>query len=165
MENMFKNISNNLFKSLSKDETLMLSISGEKSHFCRFNQSKVRQIGEVLDSRLSLSLINNGRICHGSSTLTHNLENDLKLANNELGRLKTEVVQLPEDPFLVMPSTYDSLSEKNYGKLLPASNVVESITPIIKNVDLAGIWASGNIFRGCSNSMGLLHWFETDPLN
>ena len=83
MENMFKNISNNLFKALSKDEILMLSISGENSHFCRFNQSKVRQIGEVLDSRLSLSLINNNRICHGSITLTFNLENDLITRKNK----------------------------------------------------------------------------------
>ena len=165
MENMFKNISNNLFKALSKDETLMLSISGENSHFCRFNQSKVRQIGEVLDSRLSLSLINNNRICHGSITLTFNLENDLKVASNELNRLKTEVTQLPEDPFLVMPSISDSLSEKNSGNLLSPDSVVNSITPIIKDVDLAGIWASGNIFRGCSNSMGLFHWFETDTFS
>ena len=165
MENMFKNISNNLFKTLSKDEILMLSVSGENSHFCRFNQSKVRQIGEVLDSRLSLSLINNNRICHGSITLTFNLENDLKVASNELNRLKSEVTQLPEDPFLVMPSTSDSLSEKNSGNLLSPDNVVNSITPIIKDVDLAGIWASGNIFRGCSNSMGLFHWFETDTFS
>ena len=165
MENMFKNISNNLFKALSKDEILMLSVSGENSHFCRFNQSKVRQIGEVLDSRLSLSLINNNRICHGSITLTFNLENDLKVASNELNRLKSEVTQLPEDPFLVMPSTSDSLSEKNSGNLLSPDSVVSSITPIIKDVDLAGIWASGNIFRGCSNSMGLFHWFETDTFS
>ena len=57
MENNFNKISNALFKTLNKDEILMLSISGEKSHFCRFNQSKVRQIGEVLDSNLSLSVI------------------------------------------------------------------------------------------------------------
>ncbi len=165
MENMFKQISNSLFSSLNKDEVLMLSISGENSDFCRFNQSKVRQIGEVLDSRLSLSLINDNRICHGSITLSRNLENDLKLASNELDRLKLEVAQLPNDPFLVMPSMSDSLSEVNHGDLLSSNNVVDAITPIIKEVDLAGIWASGNIFRGCSNSMGLMHWFETDTFS
>ena len=165
MENMFKQISDHLFSSLNKDEVLMLSISGENSHFCRFNQSKVRQIGEVLDSRLSLSLINDNRICHGSITLSRNLENDLKVAINELNRLKLEVIQLPKDPFLVMPSTSDSLSEKNHGSLLGSDKVVDAITPIIKDVDLAGIWASGNIFRGCSNSMGLMHWFETDTFS
>ena len=77
MENAFKKISNKLFSSLNRDEVLMLSISGENSDFCRFNQSKVRQIGEVLDSRLSLSLINDKRICHGSITLGRNLENDI----------------------------------------------------------------------------------------
>ena len=165
MENAFKKISDKLFSSLNKDEVLMLSISGENSDFCRFNQSKVRQIGEVLDSRLSLSLINDNRICHGSITLSRDLENDLKLAEDELDRLKLEVTQLLEDPFLVMPSLSDSLSEKNHGELLSSNNLVDAITPIIKNVDLAGIWASGNIFRGCSNSMGLMHWFETDTFS
>ena len=165
MENAFKKISDKLFSSLNKDEVLMLSISGENSDFCRFNQSKVRQIGEVLDSRLSLSLINDKRICHGSITLSRDLENDIKLAENELDRLKLEVTQLPKDPFLVMPSPSDSLSEKNHGDLLHSSHVVDAITPIIKNVDLAGIWASGNIFRGCSNSMGLMHWFETNTFS
>ena len=110
MENAFKKISNKLFSSLNRDEVLMLSISGENSDFCRFNQSKVRQIGEVLDSRLSLSLINDKRISHGSITLSRDLENDIKLAENELDRLKLEVTQLPKDPFLVMPSPSDSLS-------------------------------------------------------
>ena len=37
---------------------LMLSLSAENSHFCRLNQSKVRQIGEVQDIQISLSIIN-----------------------------------------------------------------------------------------------------------
>jgi hypothetical protein len=139
MENNFNKISNALFKTLNKDEILMLSISGEKSHFCRFNQSKVRQIGEVLDSNLSLSVINDKRICHGGITLSHHFEKDLKRAMNELERLKKEVKQLPVDPFLVLPSLSESLSEVNHGNLLKPENIVESITPIIKNVDLAGI--------------------------
>ena len=59
MQNNFKNLSDTLFALLDKDEILMLSLSGESSHFCRFNDSKVRQIGDVTDANLSLSIINN----------------------------------------------------------------------------------------------------------
>ena len=45
------------------------------------------------------------------------------------------------------------------------SEVVDSLSPAIKNVDLAGIWASGNIFVGFANSKGLFHWFSTDSFS
>lgn len=165
MQENFKRLSDNLFQLLSNQETLMLSLSAENSHFCRLNQSKVRQIGEVQDMQLSLSIINNNRICHGSITLTNNFDIDLDKASQELNRLKSEVKQLPEDPYLVMPSKADSIIDINKGQLLKPKDVVESITPIISSVDLAGIWASGNIYRGCSNSLGLFHWFETDTFS
>ena len=143
----------------------MLSLSAENSHFCRLNQSKVRQIGEVQDVRLSLSIINNNRVCHGSITLMNSFDADLEKAIQELDRIKKEVKQLPEDPYLVMPSKGDSMIDINRGQLLSPKDVVKSITPIISDVDLAGIWASGNIYRGCSNSLGLFHWFETDTFS
>ncbi len=165
MQENFKKLSTQLFKNINKKETLMLSLSAENSHFCRLNQSKVRQIGEVQDVRLSLSIINSNRICHGSITLMNNFEIDLKKAIHELNRIKEEVVQLPEDPYLVMPSEGDSMVDINRGDLLASKDVVDSITPIISGVDLAGIWASGNIYRGYSNSLGLFHWFETDTFS
>ncbi len=32
-------------------------------------------------------------------------------------------------------------------------------------VDLVGIWASGQIFRGNANSAGQKHWFETETFS
>ena len=162
MQDNFKSLSNQLFQLLDNNQVLTLSISGEDSHFCRFNQSKVRQIGNVTDTNLSLSIISDNRICHGGITLCNDFETNLKRSIIELNRLKNEVSQLPKDPFLVMPLNYDSLIEVNYGKLLDSKDTVNSLTPIIQDVDLSGIWASGNIYRGCANSLGLFHWFETD---
>ena len=88
MQNNFKKLSDELFQSLNSQETLMLSLSAENSHFCRLNQSKVRQIGEVQDMQISLSIINNNRICHGSITLMNNFDIDLAKATQELNRLK-----------------------------------------------------------------------------
>tara|TARA_B100002051_G_C16740627_1_gene644077 strand:- start:1341 stop:2660 length:1320 start_codon:yes stop_codon:yes gene_type:complete len=165
MNDNFKKLSSELFNLLDGDQVLTLSLSGENSHFCRLSQSKVRQIGDVLDTNISLSIIYDNRICHGGITLTNNFETDLKLASLELNRLKEEVKQLPPDPFLVMPTNTDSLVEKNEGSLLDRQDTVNSLTPIIEDVDLAGIWASGNIYRGCANSLGLFHWFETDTFS
>lgn len=164
--NFFEKLSANLFSHLDSKQILTLSLSGEESHFCRLSNSKVRQIGDVIDTNLSLSMIDNGKVCHSAITLSNNLEIDSKRAIKELQRLKSEVVQLPLDPFLVMPpKKTNSLIEVNPGKLLSKTSTVESLTDVVKDVDLAGIWASGTIFRGCSNSLGLNHWFETDTFS
>mgnify|MGYP002851198805 FL=1 len=165
MDSNFKNLSDRLFGLLDNDQILTLSLSGENSHFCRLSESKVRQIGDVIDTSLSLSIISDNRICHGGITLTNDFETNLKLASFELSRLKKEVKQLPSDPFIVMPKNSDSLIEKNQGNLLDKKQTVNSLTKIVEDVDLAGIWASGNIYRGCSNSLGLFHWFETDTFS
>ena len=78
MQENFKKLSTQLFENLNNEETLMLSLSAENSHFCRLNQSKVRQIGNVVDTRLSLSIIYDNRICHGGITLTNDFDADLK---------------------------------------------------------------------------------------
>ena len=57
MNDNFKKLSSELFNLLDGDQVLTLSLSGENSHFCRLSQSKVRQIGDVLDTNISLSII------------------------------------------------------------------------------------------------------------
>ena len=135
---------------------------GENSHFTRFNQSKVRQNGFVSDATLSITLICNQKTCSTSFSLTKNLSNDLAVALEHLNSLRSDIVFLPEDPFIVFPKEGQSSSQKKTGQLLSIDNVIDSLSPAIKNVELAGIWASGNIFIGYANSKGLFHWFSTD---
>ncbi|MDC0145003.1 TldD/PmbA family protein [bacterium] len=162
MEQFFKNLSKDILVNINSDEDLMLNFWGEDSHFTRFNQSKVRQNGFVSDATLSITLIYNQKTCSTSFSLTKNLSNDLAVALDHLNALRNDIVFLPEDPFIVFPKAGQSSSQKKTGKLLSIDNVVDSLSPAIKNVDLAGIWASGNIFIGYANSKGLFHWFSTD---
>ena len=73
MEELFNNISEKILSCINDDEHLKLSINGEKSQFIRFSQSKVRQSGIVEDASLSMSLIQNGKTCDSSFTLTGNI--------------------------------------------------------------------------------------------
>ena len=143
----------------------MLNFWGENSHFTRFNQSKVRQNGFVSDATLSITLIANQRTCSTSFSLTKNPSNDLSIAMQYLDSLRSDIVFLPEDPFIVFPKSGESSSQNKSGQLLPIAEVVDSLSPAIKNVDLAGIWASGNIFVGFANSKDLFHWFSTDSFS
>ena len=165
MEQFFKDLSKSILSNVKSNEHLMLNFWGENSHFTRFNQSKVRQNGFVSDTTLSITLISNQRTCSTSFSLTKNLSDDLSVAIQYLDSLRNDIVFLPEDPFIVFPKSGESSSQNKSGQLLPMSEVVDSLSPAIKNVDLAGIWASGNIFVGFANSKGLFHWFSTDSFS
>ena len=165
MEKLFNNISKKILNCIKNDEHLKLSISGEKSQFIRFTQSKVRQSGIVEDASLSMSLIQNGKTCEATFTLTGNVEKDIEKALKELIYLRNEIHTLPKDPFVIIPENTGSSIENNTGVLLPYKNAVDSLIPSMKNVDLAGIWASGNIFIGNANSAGQKHWFSTDSFS
>ena len=165
MEKLFNNISKKILNCIKHDEHLKLSISGEKSQFIRFSQSKVRQSGIVEDASLSMSLIQNEKTCDTTFTLTGNIEKDIEKALKELNYLRNEIITLPKDPFVVIPEKTGSSIENNVGDLLPYEDAVGSLIPSMKNVDLAGIWASGNIFIGNANSAGQKHWFSTDSFS
>jgi len=162
MNKYFSLLNNYVFSLLTKEEILITNIDGENSQFIRFNNSKVRQTGIVDDMSFSMILIWNNKKTSLSMTLTGSESNDKLLIQSFLNKLRENIKFMPEDPFIVMPELTDSSSESHSGKLLDNKSSVENLLPIMQGVDLTGIWASGNIFSGNANSMGLEHWFETE---
>ena len=165
MEQFFRDISNRILSKVKFDEDLMINFWGENSHFTRFNNSKVRQNGFVSDATMSISLISNQKTCSASFSISKNLETDYAKAIRHLNSLREEIVYLPEDPFIVFPESGQSSTNHNKGQLLSYKNVVEVLSPVINDVDLAGIWASGDIYVGYANSKNLFHWFETESFS
>ena len=165
MEQLFKSLSEKLINSLESGEHLKVSIDGEQSQFIRFSQSKVRQSGLVDDASLMLTLIKDERSCSGSFTLSGSAYDDETSAVKELNRLRGEVATLPKDPFIVMPEDTGSSREEHSGNLLSEESAIDALSPAMKSVDLAGIWASGRIYTGNANSAGQKHWFSTDTFS
>ena len=165
MNEYFSILNNYIFSELSKNEVLITNISGENSQFIRFNNSKVRQTGLIDDMSFSMILISNNRKSSISLTLTGNIDNDKSLILFNLNQLRDNVKFLPEDPFIVMPTVVKSSSEIYSGSLLNNKDSVNNLIPAMQGVDLTGIWASGKIFSGNANSMGLEHWFETETFS
>lgn len=165
MEKLFKQLNQDVMAELHEGEFLGLSFSGERSNFTRINAAKVRQIGNVDEADLGFNFIFDGRRTTGSISLSGDSAEDLSRARSELERLRAEVVQLPEDPYLVIPdSTATSHSEK-HGDLPEGATIPELILPAMGNVDLTGIWASGRVFQGSATSAGGYHWFASDSFS
>ena len=106
MEKTFNKISDSIYADLKNGEHLTLSLGGENSQFIRINGAKVRQTGLVNNADLSFDFIFDNRNCQGIITLSGDYNSDLNCANDELNRLRAEIVQLPEDPFIVIAGKY-----------------------------------------------------------
>ena len=165
MKEYFFKISEKIINTLSKNEHITLSINGENSEFIRINNAKVRQIGTVSDTSLSMELIKNNRKIGISFTLQRNFEIDLELAIKNLGVLRKNIDALPEDPLCVIPKDYGSLNEEYKGELLSSKDSIDSLLPVMQGVDLTGIWSSGDVFIGNSNSAGQKNWFSTETFS
>ena len=165
MENKFNIISDKVFALLNQGEYLTLSFSSENTQFIRFSQSKIRQTGLVDDASLELELIYDNRTCGEAFTLSGDTDADILTAQGILDILRSEVVQLPEDPYIVFPENNGSSRDIHTGNLLLVEDAAEALTPAMQGVDLAGIFASGKIYRGNANSLGQKHWFSTETFS
>ena len=165
MENKFNIISDKIFTLLNDGEYLTISLSGENTQFIRYSQSKIRQTGLVDDATLELELVYDNRTCGEAFTVSGDIDTDIQKAKMVLETLRAEVVQLPEDPYIVLPENNGSSRDIHAGSLLSVEDAADALTPAMQGVDLAGIWSSGKIYRGNANSLGQKHWFCTETFS
>ncbi len=162
LERAFYQLADYLIDSLHYGEYLTISLASERSQFTRFNHAKVRQSGLVADGNVTISLIYNQREAYAEFPFTSDRSIDIAYATASLNYLRQEVVQLPENPYLVIPENQGSSREVYQGDLLPPDEAIATILEPINNIDFTGFYASGSIIRASANSAGQRHWFATD---
>jgi predicted Zn-dependent protease len=162
MEGGFKQLADWLRGQCQSHEYFTLLLSSEQSQFTRFNQAKVRQTGVVWDGHLRLTLMQAGRSSYQEFPLTGNSECDHQQVELALTALRREMPQLPENPYLVIP-TGTSQSRSVYpGDLLLPEKLAATLLPEVADLDFAGIYAAGTAIRAYADSAGQHHWFATD---
>src|SRR6266540_2701677 len=90
-------------------ETLLCSLSAERSDFVRFNHARVRQAGTVEQRFLTLRLVHARRQASATLSLGGD-DGDLALARAALPKLRESLKQLPEDPWLLIAEDVSSPS-------------------------------------------------------
>jgi predicted Zn-dependent protease len=169
-ENTFNQIADLVIGCLQHQEQVSISLNCERSQFTRFNNGKVRQSGLVHDGSITISLVNDRydqkREAYTSFPFTGNLAIDQEVALENLTYLRSEVKQLPPNPYVVLPEVGESSREVYDGELLDSDRSLEAIFESLGNLDFTGLYASGKIIRGLVNSVGNTvgqkHWFATD---
>ena len=165
MQDFFYRLADALTTRLRGNEVFTCTFAGEASDFVRFNQSRIRQAGHVIQHSLTLDLIDGRRHAAAELTLSGDLATDYARLNSLVQELRTVLSQVPEDPFLHYASEIFS-SEHYYPNTLPAPEAaLETIFAAGQGRDLVGIYASGAIHTGFANSLGQRNWYTRHSFN
>ncbi|MEM1310438.1 MAG: metallopeptidase TldD-related protein [Cyanobacteria bacterium P01_H01_bin.153] len=160
-ETTFYQLIDALLPQLTQSETVKVSLVAEASQFTRFNQAKVRQTGNIEKGSLTITLMGQGRSATEAITFTGEKETDWPLLIAALTTLREELPQLPEDPYLVLP-TGDAQSREAYpGSLLEIEAIAPTLLTPMAGLDAVGLYAGGRSVRAYADSAGQRHWFET----
>jgi predicted Zn-dependent protease len=162
LEVSFNQLIETLLLKKSTDEEFTVRLSSERSQFTRFNHAKVRQTGYVADGWIELTLMKDQRSSFRQFPFTGNWERDWQLAYSALQELRDELILLPIDPYLVLPSGNNTSREIHSGNLLPEEAVVTTVLEFISELDFSGIYAGGVVIKAYGDSSGQKHWFATD---
>ncbi|AUN99217.1 Zn-dependent protease [Bacteriovorax stolpii] len=149
-----------IFNDLKSDEALTLNFTGEETLFSRLSKAKVRQVTNLQQAFIDFVFVK------GNKVLTFNMpfranESDVTLALKKLNQSREWIAALPEDPYLVRPKFYGVTKEENLNQLPNNEEMMGQVLDIAGNVDLAGVFSSGDVVRATINSEGQFHWFKT----
>src|SRR5687767_2387527 len=114
MREEFFALCESLARKLQAAEILLCNFSAERSDFVRFNRGKVRQAGSVEQRALSLRLVHAGRQAAATIAIAGTSE-DLEIAIATLTRLRDAVLELPEDPWLLINEAPQSTASERRG--------------------------------------------------
>jgi len=160
----FFGLAERLRGELRTGETLLCSLDAERSDFVRFNRGRVRQAGSVQQRFLSVRLVRERRQAAATVAIAGDGE-DLGLARGVLARVRDELAELPEDPWLLVAEDPVSTETVRRGRLAAAEGLVQEVVAGAAGRDLVGFLASGTIYRGFANSFGQRNWHEVDGFN
>ena len=149
----------------SAHEQFTLSLIAESSQFWRFNHAKVRQAGQITDAKLKLTWMLDRRSSYYEFPLSGDWDCDQVLLSQALDRLRLDLPQLPENPYLAVPKG-DRISHESYGgRLLEPEALGDAILSVVGDLDFVGIYAAGWAVRAYADSIGQSHWFLNDSFS
>jgi len=126
----------------------------------RLTQSKIRQATNLTQGYIDCTFIK------GHKTLTFNIPfkgeaSDLELARTKLIQSRQWLAHIPDDPYLVRPSFYGVSKDESLSTIYDNHAMLEEVLESAAAVDLAGVFACGDLVRANANNLGQFHWFKT----
>ncbi|HEY0290031.1 MAG TPA: metallopeptidase TldD-related protein [Pseudomonas sp.] len=151
--------------AITPQERFTLSYNAEASDFIRFNHAKVRQAGHVQQASVDFKLIDDGRHANLNLTLSGDGDVDRQRLSEALHQLRETLTLLPEDPYLLLNEDDWQSSNVQDQPLPDSAHVVGQIARLGEGLDLVGIYAAGQLYRGFASSNGALGWHQANSFN
>lgn len=164
MRDHFFKLAEALSASLQENENLHASLGGELSDFVRFNHARVRQAGHIKQYSLQLALEDGSRHCSADCDLS-GLDSDYDTALDLLHKLQERLSNCPEDPYINYNAEPVSTDDSRLHPLPRTDEITTGICTVAAGLDLAGIYAAGDIVRGYANSYGQHNWHARTVFN
>lgn len=160
-ESLVTDLVQKIFKNLQKHEDLTLNFFGEESLFVRINGGKARQVTSVNQGILNFTFTENSRTLNYKLQVSGVDDIDQKRAEEAIKFCREKVKSLPEDPFTVPLENNGATNEQFRGELPVIENLPNNLFKAIRNLDFAGCFSSGNIYRATFNTKGQSHFFSS----
>ncbi len=165
MRSYFYQLAEFAFKQLHSHEVLLCYFEGEDSDFIRFNHAKIRQAGTVTQRYITLELITGQKHATQQLTLSGEIEIDQQRLTENVTLLRTQLAVVPNDPYLLYATEAQSTELQHANQLPATADVLNSILQAVQGLDFVGFYASGGMFKGFANNLGLRHWYESYSFN
>lgn len=164
MKDYFLEVAAGVEQMTRSDEVVLSWFAAEESDFLRFNVGAVRQSLAVRQLVWTLSLFHDRRRTEASVTLTGHARADLAALEALLGRLRSGLADVPEEPHFLYEHRVTSSSQETEGSLPELGEVLDAVLSS-KGLDLVGAYAGGPIYRGFANTLGARHWRAVPAFN
>jgi predicted Zn-dependent protease len=165
MESAFRDLSYEILGLLKGDEVLLLNFDGEDSDFVRFNRNAIRQAGHVRQQRLQLTLIDGQRQAAAAFHLYGQRDQELEQVRTVLDTLRRQLPLLPDDPYINYAREPRDTVQQQSVNPPPARDTVDDVISAARGLDLVGLWSSGEMASGFTNSLGQFNWFSRASFN
>ncbi|HEY5700518.1 MAG TPA: metallopeptidase TldD-related protein [Gammaproteobacteria bacterium] len=165
MRQAFTTVARETFQSLNGGEEYMLSFRGEKSDFVRFNGNRVRQAGNVQQSRITLTLIRKDRQVSADFDLSATAAPNRQRLGSIITQSRDLLDRVPTDPYLNYAMEPVDSERVEAANLPDVRDAVACIHDAFNGADLTGVWSAGETCSGFANSRGQRNWHSTSSFN
>jgi predicted Zn-dependent protease len=165
MRDYFERLATHLDGLARAGEVIISRLAAEQSDFIRFNQSRVRQATAVRQAAWSVSLIHGTRRIDASLSVSGRTADDQAALSALVASLRAGIDDVPADPFLLIETQPTRSVSERRGTLPDAAQAIDAVLEAGRGVDLVGFHASGPIWQGFSNSLGVRHWHSVESFS